>query len=108
MVRLVRFIPVLLSTHFPLAIAFANPSSSGSLSFDGGSSSEDTLKRLISYAHGNDTLVLLSIGGWDGSQYFSTILGDESSTARFVKKISDTVDKFGLDGIDIDWVRDLY
>jgi len=82
--------------------AFATPNSSNGVSWDSGSTS--TLKSLVSAAHssGHDTKVVLSIGGWSGSQYFSQAM-KPANRATFVQACVDAVNKYDLDGIDIDW-----
>ncbi|KAI0230558.1 hypothetical protein L0F63_000338 [Massospora cicadina] len=48
--------------------------------------------------------VLISLGGWTGSQTFSTIVRDATLRAEFIENAMRFVDnEFGLDGIDIDW-----
>ncbi|EEP81896.1 conserved hypothetical protein [Uncinocarpus reesii 1704] len=48
--------------------------------------------------------VLLSIGGGGmGSQHFATVAGNPIALGNFVRSAKDLVDKFGLDGLDIDW-----
>ena len=82
--------------------AFAIPTESGGLEFTQDDSS-DLLKRLVTTAHASDKLVKLSIGGWTGSAFFSTICGDDSLRSTFVNNIVDAYDNYNLDGIDIDW-----
>jgi chitinase len=48
-------------------------------------------------------LVLLSVGGWSGSQYFSDIAATPSSRRRFSESCLRNVAEYGLDGLDIDW-----
>ena len=48
-------------------------------------------------------LVLLSVGGWSGSKYFSDIAATPSARGRFSVSCLAIVGEFGLDGIDIDW-----
>lgn len=46
--------------------------------------------------------VLLSIGGW-GAGRFSEMAGDEENRLNFAKDCKRIIDKFNLDGIDLDW-----
>jgi chitinase len=46
--------------------------------------------------------ICLSIGGW-GSGGFSEMAADEQHRKAFVSACRQAVEKFGLDGIDIDW-----
>jgi chitinase len=54
-------------------------------------------------AHNPRLLVLLSVGGWSGSRYFSDVAATPSARFRFSASCLRIVDKYGLDGIDIDW-----
>ena len=49
-----------------------------------------------------DLKVLLSVGGW-GAGNFSEMAADETHRKNFCKNCLDAVNKYGLDGIDIDW-----
>ncbi|KAI9353465.1 glycoside hydrolase, partial [Obelidium mucronatum] len=46
---------------------------------------------------------IVSIGGWSGSQHFSTIAASASLTATFVKNVHTLLDTMGFDGVDLDW-----
>jgi chitinase len=48
-------------------------------------------------------LVLLSVGGWSGSRYFSDVAATALARRRFSASCLKIVGKYGLDGIDIDW-----
>ncbi len=50
-----------------------------------------------------DLKVLISIGGWGWSNYFSDAVLTHSSREKFAKTGVEIVKKFDLDGIDIDW-----
>ncbi|KAI0751174.1 glycoside hydrolase family 18 protein [Daedaleopsis nitida] len=86
-----------------LYFAFAVPNSSSGISFDSGSTS--TLKTLVSSAHssGKGTKVVLSIGGWGGSTYFSQAMSSSANRTTFVNACVSAVNTYSLDGIDIDW-----
>lgn len=47
--------------------------------------------------------VKLSIGGWDGSKYFSNAVSTSANIATFVNNIKTAVSTYGVDGVDIDW-----
>ncbi|EMD40292.1 glycoside hydrolase family 18 protein [Gelatoporia subvermispora B] len=85
-----------------LLFAFATPNSSSTLSWDSGATS--TLKTLVSSAHnsGHGTKVVLSIGGWDGSHWFSQAMSS-ANRSTFVNACVSAVKTYDLDGIDIDW-----
>lgn len=48
-------------------------------------------------------LVLLSVGGWSGSRYFSDVAATPSARSQFSASCLQIVEKYGLDGLDIDW-----
>jgi chitinase len=48
-------------------------------------------------------LVLLSVGGWSGSTYFSDVAATPSARRHFSTSCLQIVEKYGLDGLDIDW-----
>jgi chitinase len=48
-------------------------------------------------------LVLLSVGGWSGSTYFSDIAATASARKQFSTSCLEIVEKYGLDGLDVDW-----
>ncbi|KAI0638625.1 glycoside hydrolase family 18 protein [Trametes polyzona] len=86
-----------------LLFAFATPNSSSTISFDSGSTS--TLKTLVNSAHnsGHGTKVVLSIGGWSGSYWFSQAMSSAANRSTFVNACVSAVNTYKLDGIDIDW-----
>ena len=45
---------------------------------------------------------LVSIGGWGGSQYFSTDMATAESRSAFVKAVVGLAEKYELDGIDFE------
>ncbi len=47
--------------------------------------------------------ILISVGGWAWSDYFSDAVLTPSSRRKFAKSNADIVAKYGLDGVDIDW-----
>ena len=48
-------------------------------------------------------VVLLSVGGWSGSRYFCDVAATPSARRHFSASCLKIVEKYGLDGIDIDW-----
>ncbi|KAG6910362.1 hypothetical protein DXG01_011077 [Tephrocybe rancida] len=86
-----------------LFFAFAIPNASSTLDWDTGS--QGILKELVSSARrsGEGTKIVLSVGGWGGSHWFSDVMKTAASRARFNNTLVSVVDTFGLDGIDIDW-----
>jgi len=47
--------------------------------------------------------VNISIGGYTGSAYFSGMAKDADLRAQFVAGVIDWLDRYNLDGVDIDW-----
>ena len=82
--------------------AFALPTADGRLEFTQ-SDSSDLLMRLAAGAHKNGKRVKLSIGGWTGSKYFSTLVADPAKRTNFVNNCVQAYWSYGLDGIDLDW-----
>ncbi|KIM37880.1 glycoside hydrolase family 18 protein [Hebeloma cylindrosporum] len=83
--------------------AFAIPNGTAGINWDDGS--QDTLKDLVSCARksGHGTKIVLSVGGWSGSHWFSQAMSTSINRNKLVKALSETVDAYHLDGIDIDW-----
>jgi chitinase len=48
-------------------------------------------------------LILLSVGGWSGSTYFSDVAATPSTRKRFSVSCLHIVERYRLDGLDIDW-----
>ncbi|KAJ3796868.1 glycoside hydrolase [Lentinula aff. detonsa] len=86
-----------------LFFAFAIPNSSNTLTWDSGS--QDMLTRTVTAARnsGAGTKVVLSVGGWGGSVYFSQCVASAANRTTFANTLVSAVNTFGLDGIDIDW-----
>ncbi|KAJ1964747.1 hypothetical protein GGI12_001223 [Dipsacomyces acuminosporus] len=82
-----------------LQVAFGIPTDSGQFTFDG----EWFLPKLVRDAHKDMTKISVSIGGWTGSNRLSSIMHDAHKRATFAKAISDFVEKYELDGVDLDW-----
>lgn len=45
---------------------------------------------------------MISIGGWTGSRYFSSMIGSAENRTAFVKTCVDLVNKYSLDGLDFE------
>ncbi|CAO3693881.1 unnamed protein product [Umbelopsis ramanniana] len=77
--------------------SFAEPDQHGKLTnFD-----TQQLQSVVKQAHAHNVGVSISVGGWDGSRYFSSLLSKSSST--FAKTIISAVHEYSLDGVNIDW-----
>ncbi|KAI9487823.1 MAG: glycoside hydrolase [Benjaminiella poitrasii] len=64
---------------------------------------ESSLPRLVSLAHANNTKVSLSIGGWTGSKRFSPMVASATSRRNFIHWNLNFMEKYKIDGIDLDW-----
>lgn len=82
--------------------AFAEPNSAGELIFTQ-SNSEDLLHRLVKSAHAAGKRVKLSVGGWTGSAHFSPLVRSSHTRQTFINNIVAAIEKFQLDGVDLDW-----
>lgn len=58
---------------------------------------------LVELAHYKKVKVLISIGGWTGSNQFSQIAADSSKRIHFAEECVRLVKEYGVDGVDIDW-----
>ncbi|KAL0952638.1 hypothetical protein HGRIS_006884 [Hohenbuehelia grisea] len=86
-----------------LFFAFAMPNSAATLTWDSGS--QDILRRLVTAKKnsGKATKIVLSVGGWGGSTWFSQATNSSANRTTFKNALVSAVNTFGLDGIDIDW-----
>lgn len=75
----------------------------GRVKNDGNGDTHDTKSSLIHQAHANGVKVVLSIGGWTWSSAFPAIAANESSRKIFAGSCVALIQKYGFDGIDIDW-----
>lgn len=99
---------LLMIAYSPLLSAFVIPNSSLGIQWDSGS--PDILRRLIAARNksGQVTKIVLSVGGWGGCQYFSSTMSSSPNRGTFIANLKSTVDSYGLDGVDVDWVRSLF
>ncbi|KAG8720322.1 hypothetical protein FRC09_009765 [Ceratobasidium sp. 395] len=63
----------------------------------------DVFKDFVSTAHANNCSAAISVGGWTGSQYFSTAVATAENRTAFVKTLTSLVQENSLDGLDFDW-----
>jgi GH18 family chitinase len=87
-------------TH--LNYAFQNPNASGDLVDD-----NNGLTVLVAKAHQNKVKVLISLGGADSANpplktYFQNLISTFAQRAAFIHKIVVYLNKFKLDGLDVD------
>ncbi len=90
------------SKYDVIDFAFALPTANFGLEFTQDNSA-DLLTRLVKTGHAAGKRVKLSIGGWTGSTYFSTICASKSNRKTFISNIMSAYHLYNLDGIDIDW-----
>lgn len=67
------------------------------------SQDEQVIPQFVSAAHANNVTVSISVGGWTGSRFFSTVVSSSESRTQFVSTLSQFVQQWGFDGIDFDW-----
>ncbi|KAK7470512.1 hypothetical protein VKT23_001938 [Stygiomarasmius scandens] len=79
--------------------AFAIPDPQGNLTID----APALLGEVVERGHKNGTKVKLSIGGWTGSRYFSSLVADTGMRQVFINNIEQVYHEYALDGIEIDW-----
>ncbi len=83
--------------------AFANVRPDGTVVLESPRDST-RLARLVAFKKYNpDLKILLSVGGWSWSDYFSNAALTEASRERFARSAVALVKKHHLDGLDIDW-----
>ncbi|KAJ2721832.1 hypothetical protein GGI07_003715 [Coemansia sp. Benny D115] len=87
------------SKYTHINLAFGIPSSSGTFSFEG----DWFVPQVVTDLHSKGTKVLLSVGGWTGSNFFSNIVKSAGSRSTMVTSMVNYVKTNNLDGIDIDW-----
>lgn len=62
-----------------------------------------TLSQFVSAAHTNNVKALLTIGGWDGSMYWSSSVATAQNRSTFATNVAQFAYANNLDGIDFDW-----
>ncbi|KAJ4478252.1 glycoside hydrolase family 18 protein [Lentinula aciculospora] len=82
--------------------AFVTLNQTYQLSFED-STCPDLLRRTVAAAHAKGKYVKASIGGWGGSQYFSSAVSTDSNRRVFVQEVIRMIQMYGLDGVDFDW-----
>ncbi|KAJ4490896.1 glycoside hydrolase family 18 protein [Lentinula aciculospora] len=90
------------SKYTQLTYAFATTTSDAKTLFLD-DSDEALLPQFVRTAHQNNVSASLSIGGWGGSQYFSTNVGSAANRTAFVKTVTALATQYDLDGLDFDW-----
>lgn len=83
-----------------LNFAFIKPMPDGSLAKD---STYDKLYQIVAKARPKKVKVVAAIGGQYTDKTFSQIAKSEATMDKFVNNLVALVDKYQLDGIDLDW-----
>jgi chitinase len=65
------------------------------------------LPAFVKATHKKGSKAILTIGGWDGSLYFSKLVATAASRKKFALAIAAYLTKHQLDGVDLDWGRSL-
>jgi chitinase len=95
-------VPVQELTH--LIYSHARPTAGGDCEMPHPDVDMQNLRALNTLRKGNPhLLILLSVGGWSGSKYFSDVAAYSSARTRFSASCLRIVKKYTLDGLDIDW-----
>ncbi|KAF9558512.1 glycoside hydrolase family 18 protein [Agrocybe pediades] len=86
-----------------LFFGFVTPNADSKLGW--GPATSDSLKRLVTSARSSqaDTKVVLTIGGWEGSRYFSQTCSTMLNRMTFVEAVVAAVNEHDLDGINLDF-----
>ena len=81
--------------------SFVNPDAEGNLT----QPDPDVLNALVKLAHAQGVKVGLAVGGWnDGiTTPFETMAASPVARGRFVSGLAAMVDRYRLDGVDMDW-----
>ncbi|ORX43052.1 glycoside hydrolase [Piromyces finnis] len=85
-------------THINYAFGLIDPNSYEVTGYDG-----SLLNEVVKAAHQQEVKVLMSIGGWYGSRYFTAMTSSTQHIEKFAKSCKNLIDTYNLDGIDIDW-----
>ncbi|KAK8061925.1 hypothetical protein PG994_008291 [Apiospora phragmitis] len=80
--------------------AFAETEPDGSLNLT--QSAPDQIPAFVSAAKSKGVKAMISIGGWTGSRYFSSMFGSAENRTAFVKTCLDLVNQYKLDGLDFE------
>ncbi|KAI9452735.1 glycoside hydrolase family 18 protein [Russula earlei] len=68
-----------------------------------GDADKTLLLEFVSNAHANGVHAMLSVGGWGGSQYFSSAVATDANRTAFAQAVLAAVSQYNLDGIEFDW-----
>lgn len=86
------------SVTFAFALTTSDPSA---VSID--STGLALLPRFVAQAKSHNVNALITIGGWTGSQFFSSNVATAANRTILVKTVTQLATKYQLDGLDFDW-----
>lgn len=84
------------------SVAFALPDENFNLYFTQ-TNSVTLLQEIVRRAHAAGTQVVVSVGGWTGSKWFSPAVTTADARNTFANNLAKMVWDYDLDGIDLDW-----
>ena len=61
------------------------------------------IKEIVTRGREANVQVLIAVGGWGWDEQFETMAANPEYRATFVQNLSQFVDEYGLDGVDMDW-----
>eukprot|EP00833_Pecoramyces_ruminatium_P017058 jgi/Orpsp1_1/1191090/evm.model.d7180000083431.1 len=85
-------------THLNYAFGVIDPNTYAVTGYD-----SNILNQVVTAAHNQGVKVLMSVGGWYGSRYFTKMTSSKSNMEKFAESCKNLIDNNGIDGIDIDW-----
>lgn len=57
----------------------------------------------VNRVHAAGKKATFAVGGWTGSRYFSTLVDSSSKRTALANQMKAFQDKYGFDGVDLDW-----
>lgn len=61
------------------------------------------LQLFVTQAHSHGSKAVVTVGGYDGGAYFSSLVSTASSRTSFASSIASFISTYNLDGVDLDW-----
>ncbi|KAJ2864154.1 hypothetical protein GGH94_003102 [Coemansia aciculifera] len=89
-----------LTKYTHITIAFAIPDENGQITMD---NRDGMMKEWMPKISDSHAKVLVSLGGWTGSKYFSPILKDPKKRNRMIDQMTQWMQDHGFDGWDVDY-----